>query len=83
MIALAGAIGGEASTILPVHGFAALGTYELGVVAAMQIFGISVHDALTGAANLHFLLLGVSIAGGLASLLIVTPSASRHGAPIH
>jgi uncharacterized membrane protein YbhN (UPF0104 family) len=67
---LAGAVGGEVSSMLPIHGFAGLGTYEAGAVISMGVFGISVDDALTGAANLHLVLLGVSVVGGCLSLII-------------
>jgi hypothetical protein len=73
-VALAGAIGGELASISPVQGIAAFGTYEAGIVAVMRAAGVSVNDALTGGANLHLVLLGASILGGLASLLILTPN---------
>lgn len=69
-ISLAGAFGGELTAILPIHGFAGMGTYEAGVVAAMTALGTTVNDALTGAVNLHLFLLSVALIGGLASLLI-------------
>lgn len=70
---LAGAIGGEAVAVLPIQGFAGFGTYEAGVVAAMHPYGVSVSTALTGAANLHLLSLGVSVSAALLSLLIPAP----------
>jgi hypothetical protein len=77
MVAMAGAVFGATTTMLPIHGFAGVGTYELGAVAAMQAFQVSAHDALTGAANSHLFILGVSIAGGLASQLIAAPASAR------
>jgi hypothetical protein len=74
---LAGAIGGELSGILPIQGFANIGTYEAGVVAAMRAVGVTTSDALTGAVNLHFFVLGVSICGALLALLLPMPAASR------
>lgn len=70
--AFAGALGGEISSMLPIHGFAQFGTYEAGVVAGMRSLGTNLHDALTGAANLHLLMLGVAVIGGVLSLLIPT-----------
>jgi hypothetical protein len=70
LASLAGAVGGELSAILPIQGFARIGTYEAGVVAAMRPFGIGPAEALTGAVNLHLLFLGVSIVCALLSLLI-------------
>lgn len=69
-ISLAGTFGGELTAILPINGFAGMGTYEGGVVAAMTALGTTVNDALTGAVNLHLFLLSVALIGGLASLLI-------------
>lgn len=66
---LAGAVGGELAAVLPIQGLAGLGTYEAGVVAAMQALGSTLNEALTGAVTLHLFLLGVSILGGLASFL--------------
>lgn len=71
---LVGALGGELTSVLPIHGIAGVGTYEAGVIAAMGTFGTPLNDALTGAVNLHLFLLGVSLAGGLASLLIPRPA---------
>lgn len=65
-----GAIGGELVSVIPLHGPAALGTYESGVVAAMAAAGVSVRRALYGAVNLHLLVLCVSMLAGVVSLLI-------------
>jgi uncharacterized membrane protein YbhN (UPF0104 family) len=73
LASLAGAVGGELSAILPIQGFARIGTYEAGVVAAMRPFGVTPAEALTGAVNLHLLFLGVSIVCALLSLLIPKP----------
>jgi hypothetical protein len=73
LASLAGAVGGELSAILPIQGFARIGTYEAGVVAAMRPFGIGPAEALAGAVNLHLLFLGVSIVCALLSLLIPKP----------
>jgi uncharacterized membrane protein YbhN (UPF0104 family) len=76
---LAGAVGGELSAVLPIQGFARIGTYEAGVVAAMRPFGIGPAEALTGAVNLHLLVLGVSIVCALLSLLIPKPRLEEVG----
>jgi len=77
MPSLVGAIGGELSSVLPIQGIAGIGTYEAGVVAAMSALGVAVSTALTGAVNLHFLFLGVSIVGAGVALLIPTPGVYR------
>jgi hypothetical protein len=82
LASLAGAVGGELSAILPIQGFARIGTYEAGVVAAMRPFGIGPAEALTGAVNLHLLFLGVSIVCALLSLLIPKPRLERVSAQV-
>jgi hypothetical protein len=69
---LAGAIGGEVGSMLPVQGIAGIGTYEAGVVAGMRSLGVTTSNALTGAVNLHLLVLGVSILG--VSILAALPA---------
>jgi hypothetical protein len=68
--AVVGAIGGELSAILPIHGVAGLGTYEGGIVAAMRLLETPTELALTGAVNLHLIVLGTSLlAAGCARLI--------------
>lgn len=67
---LLGALGGELSSVLPVHGLAGVGTYEAGVVAGLAPFGVPARDALTAAVNLHLFVLGVSGLGGLWALIL-------------
>ncbi|MDJ0808108.1 MAG: lysylphosphatidylglycerol synthase transmembrane domain-containing protein [Gammaproteobacteria bacterium] len=68
--ALLGVIGGELTSVLPVHGIAGAGTYEAGIVAALLPFGIRPEPALSAAVNLHLFLLGVTLIGGVLSLTI-------------
>ena len=51
--AVMGAIGGDLTSVLPVHGVAGAGTYEAGVVAALTPFDIPTAAALAAAVNLH------------------------------
>jgi uncharacterized membrane protein YbhN (UPF0104 family) len=67
---LAGVLGAELSSVLPFHGIAGAGSYELATVAAMLPFGVSATDALTGAVNLHLFVLGTTLILGLFALLI-------------
>jgi uncharacterized membrane protein YbhN (UPF0104 family) len=72
---LLGVMGAELSSVLPFHGIAGSGSYELAVVAALLPTGINATRALAGAVNLHLFLLGVTLLlGGLAFLL---PAARR------
>jgi hypothetical protein len=76
---LAGAIGGEVSSMLPIQGFAGFGTYEAGVVAAMRTLGVTTNDALTGAMNLHLFVLGVSTCAALMALLLPVTATDERG----
>ncbi|MER2532595.1 MAG: lysylphosphatidylglycerol synthase domain-containing protein [Candidatus Competibacter sp.] len=66
--ALLGAIGGDLTSVLPVHGVAGAGTYEAGVVAALVSFGVPATPALAAAVNLHLFMLGLSLVGGALAL---------------
>lgn len=68
--ALLGSIGGELTSVLPVHGIAGAGTYEAGVTAALAPFGIPPVAAIQGAINLHLFLLSCTLLGGLFSMLL-------------
>ncbi len=65
-----GAIGGDLTSVLPIHGIAGAGTYEAGVVAALLPFGVPAAAALIAAINLHLFMLGLSLAGGALALLL-------------
>ena len=65
-----GAIGGDLTSVLPIHGIAGAGTYEAGVVAGLVPFRISPAEALMAAVNLHLFVLGCTIMSGLASLIL-------------
>jgi uncharacterized membrane protein YbhN (UPF0104 family) len=67
---LAGVMGAELSSVLPFHGIAGAGSYELATIAGMMPFGVSAADALTGAVNLHLFVLGTTLILGLLALLI-------------
>jgi uncharacterized membrane protein YbhN (UPF0104 family) len=68
--ALVGVMGAELSSILPFHGIAGSGSYELAAVGALVPAGVDPAAALAGAVNLHLFLLGVTLTlGGLAFLL--------------
>lgn len=71
--ALFGAIAGDLTSVLPIHGVAGAGTYEAGVVAGLLPYGVSAQPALAAAVNLHLFLLGTTLAGGLVSLFLGGP----------
>ena len=71
-----GAIAGDLTSVLPVHGVAGAGTYEAGVVAGLLPYGVAAQTALTAAVNLHLFLLGTTMVGGAISLFL---GGRRHG----
>lgn len=79
-VALMGAIGGDLSTVLPVHTPGGFGTYEAGVVAAAGAAHDSGHESgpklLAAAVNMHLLVLGIALAAGAIAWL--TKPAARN-----
>jgi uncharacterized membrane protein YbhN (UPF0104 family) len=67
---LAGVLGAELSSVLPFHGIAGAGSYEVTGMAAMVPLGVGIEPALAGAVNLHLFLLGTTLLLGLAALLL-------------
>ena len=67
--ALAGALGGELTSVLPIHGVAGAGTYEAGVVAGLSLAspGLPLAASLAAAVNVHLFLLGLSALAALAA----------------
>jgi len=75
--AVLGAITGDASSILPWHGVAGAGTFEAGVLVGLLPFDIDSQTGLSVAINLHIIILGTTIIGGILSVLI--PTKLPHG----
>ena len=65
-----GATMGDLTSILPIHGFAGIGTYEAGIVAGLLPFKVSASDAIQAAVNLHLFVLGCTLISGIISVLI-------------
>ncbi len=63
--AITGAMGGELSSVLPVHAPAGVGTYEAGVVAGAALTGAKVDTSVAAAVNLHILIILGTLCGGL------------------
>jgi uncharacterized membrane protein YbhN (UPF0104 family) len=68
-----GAIGGDLSTVLPIHAPGGFGTYEAGVVALASILSKPGPELLAAAVNLHLLVLSIALVAG--ALAWVAPSA--------
>jgi uncharacterized membrane protein YbhN (UPF0104 family) len=71
--ALLGTIGAELSSVLPVHGIAGSGSYELAMAAVLIPLGLEMASVLKAAVNLHLYLLGSNLLFGIAALLLPKP----------
>jgi uncharacterized membrane protein YbhN (UPF0104 family) len=72
--ALLGAIGGDLSTVLPVHAPGGFGTYEAGVAAPLLPFGLDAVAVVKAAVNLHLFVFGIALAcGALATMVGSSP----------
>lgn len=70
--ALLGVMGAELSSVLPFHGIAGGGSYEVAAVAALVPAGVDPTAALAGAVNLHLFVLGVTLLLGALAFLLPT-----------
>lgn len=72
-------------TLLPVQGFANLGTHEAGLVTAFQLFGYSLTSSVTIATSSHLLLLVFVLCLGCLGWLIVAGSSRfiKSGHAVH
>jgi len=68
-LSVVSAIGGELSTVLPLHAPLGAGTYEAGMLAALSPWQHPTAGLLTAATALHLLMLSVALLCGAASLL--------------
>lgn len=75
--AVLGTLGAELSSVLPIHGVAGAGTYELAMSAVLLPLGIDVATVLTAAVNLHLYLLGTSLLLAVWGLLLPNPLSKK------
>lgn len=68
-----GAIGGDLTTVLPIHAPGGFGTYEAGVAVFLGPMVAEARTVLAAAVNLHLFVLGTAILAAGASLLIRRP----------
>lgn len=68
--AVTGAMGGELSSVLPIHAPAGVGTYEAGVVAGAALTGSNLDSSIAAAVNLHILVILGTLVGGLVAPFI-------------
>jgi glycosyltransferase 2 family protein len=76
---IAGVMGAELSSILPIHGIAGSGSYEFAAVAALVPLGVDAKQALAGAVNLHLFLLGTTVLLGALGFLLPKPHDQKNG----
>lgn len=72
--ALTGAIGGDLTSVLPIHSPAGLGSYEAGVVAGLLPFGVDARLAVPAALSLHIMILASTVCGALLLSVVPTPA---------
>ncbi|HKK69806.1 MAG TPA: lysylphosphatidylglycerol synthase transmembrane domain-containing protein [Candidatus Krumholzibacteria bacterium] len=75
------AVAGEATSVLPVHGFAGAGTYEAGVLAVLRPLGVPWGQAVQAAVNLHLFLLAVSVVAAALALMLPGRVATAESRP--
>jgi len=74
-----GAIGGDLSTVLPVHAPGGFGTYEAGVMALLAPGAAPSGELLAGAVNLHLLVLTTALLSGAAAWLATAARKPANG----
>lgn len=74
--AVIGTLGAELSSVLPIHGVAGSGSYELAMAAALLPLGLDMATILTAAVNLHLYLLGANLLLALGALLLPKSAAA-------
>ena len=72
-----GAVGGELTSVLPIHGLAGAGSYEAGVLAFLYGLGVDYELALAAGINLHLFLLSVTLVLGMLGQLLLRVTASK------
>lgn len=80
--ALLGAVGGEASSVLPLHSIGGFGTYHTGVALALLPFDVTFENAIRGGVNLHLVMLSGALFGGLVALAVPRERRIRRTAPM-
>lgn len=72
-LAMMGVLGSELSSVLPIHGVAGSGSYELAMAAVLVPLGMGADAVIGAAVNLHLFLLGVTLLLAPLGLLIPRP----------
>jgi hypothetical protein len=75
-VGLAGAMGVELASILPIQGVAGFGTYEAGGAALLRTHGIMLADGLQAALVLHLFVIACALCAGAAAAVLL-PGANK------
>ncbi|HAK53616.1 MAG TPA: hypothetical protein DCM54_17195 [Gammaproteobacteria bacterium] len=67
---LIASIGGELTSVLPIHGVGGAGTYEAGIVGLSLTVNMDYEPSLAAGVNLHLFLLSITLFTGLCSILL-------------
>lgn len=71
VLAWTGAVAGELTSILPIHGFAGAGTYEGGIVLVLRPLGVATDQALLAATDLHLFMLAFALVVGAFAWILI------------
>ncbi len=74
-VGMLGAIGGDLSTVLPLHSPGGFGSFEAGVLALTSAYRPPTRELLSAALSFHLFVLGCALSAGLAAWII--PGAPR------
>ncbi len=72
-----GAVGGELTSVLPIHGLAGAGSYEAGVLAFLHSLDVDYELALAAAINLHLFLLSLTLVLGMLGQLLLPVTSAK------
>ena len=67
---LIASIGGELTSVLPIHGVGGAGTYEAGIVGLSLTVNMDYEPSLAAGVNLHLFLPSITVFTGLCSILL-------------
>jgi len=74
---LIAAVGGELTSVLPIHSIGGAGTYEAGIVGLSLTINLDYDSSLAAGVNLHLFLLSITLFTGLCSLMLPRTSESK------
>lgn len=81
---LIGIIGAELTSVLPIHSFAGIGTYESGMILSLTLLHVPTADIAVAAINLHLFVIGMTLISGIIAILFnsIKSSGSKPENPV-